>query len=50
MDPETDELRVTLSKSWTLMLLAVLDAEVLEVLVAEALDDLVTEVLDDLVA
>ena len=32
------------------MLLAVLDAEVLEVLVAEALDDLVTEVLDDLVA
>lgn len=32
------------------MLLAVLDAEVLEVLVAEVLDDLVTEVLDDLVA
>ena len=32
------------------MLLAVLDAVVLEVLVAEVLDDLVTEVLDDLVA
>lgn len=47
LEPETDEDRVTLSRSWTLMLLV---AAELEDLVAEVLDDLVAEVLEDLVA
>ena len=47
LEPETDEERVTLSRSWTLMLLV---AAELEDLVAEVLDDLVAEELEDLVA